>query len=610
MTLRALFGLFALNAFVLAVGCALLWGIRGWRVWVDLVRLGGVAYLLGLAALVVTFTVELVAGVPFGFWSIVLTGVALAACGLLVGRRHGHPLPSLARRVRLGRPSLVVGIFSAAIVLYFQGFFRAGRLEGPGPDWDAWRAWTLRAKSIYDEGGLDPSLPSVGQTPSYPPGLSAAQAAAFHAMGSADAVTLHLLTWFPAAGFVAALIGLLTPRVRSVILLPFVLLLLLVPQGILEWGSRLMADLPMGFLLAVAALLVVLWLEDRQTWRLPAAALLLAGAMLTKREGQLFAAIIVVSALAASWRDRRTAWPGLGAVATAAFVLALPWRIWFTTKGLPSDAPEAGYLGFLYDLDRGWASLRLVVSTLFAPDFWLLVPALALAACALCLLAGEGRLPTFVLSVLVLSAVGSTWVIWTNPTFEITRDYALNPVGRLGGTVVLVVGALTPLLLDRAWSATRTGTATPSRPGAVGHRQAAVAWAIILIAAFGYPVSMVTGTAAFRLPGGPPPFPSPDECVVPPNDGRVVVVLGYAGSYANAFRLRARASSAGLRGASIEHDGCGRLRVFLGPFPRERGQLLVEQATDAGLSAALEGAAQAGTERTSVPWANSAYRDS
>lgn len=587
MTVRALFGLFALNAFVLTVGCALLWGVRGWRSWAELVRLGGVAYFLGLAALIVAFTVELVLGIPLRPWTIFLTGGALAAGGFLIGVRMGRAFPPLTSPIRLGCPSLVVGLFTAAIVLYFQAFFRAGRLEGPGPDWDAWRAWTLRAKGIFYEGGLDEALPSVGQTPSYPPGLSALQAAAFHAMGAADAVTLHLLTWFPAAAFVAALIGLLTPRVKSVILLPFVLLLLLVPKGILEWGSRLMADLPMSFLLVVAALLVVLWLEDGKTWRLPAVALLLAGAMLTKREGQLLAAVIVASALVASWRERRSLWPRLAGVAVAAFVLAVPWRIWFTTKGLPSDAPEAGYLGF-HHLDRGWASLQLVVSTLFAYDFWLVVPALAIAACGLCLLVGDRRVAVFVLSVLTLSVLGSTWVIWTNPTFEITPDNSLNPIGRLLGTPVLVVGALTPLLLDRAWSLTHSGSALPDRLRRVGRPQAIAAWAIILVAALGYPASMITGTSAFSLPGGPPPFPSPDECRVPPGDW-VKVVVGYVESYADAFDLRDRAAATGLGRASIEPDGCGRLRVFLAIVPLERGQLLVEQARKAGLSAWLEG---------------------
>lgn len=591
MTIRALAGLVALNVSVLVVGCALLFGLRGWRSWTELARLAGVAYVLGLAALFVVFTFELVVGIPFGLATIVLTSIVLTAAGVAYGWRCGRRLPPLQVVGAVGRPSLLVGLFVAAIVVYFQAYFRSARLEGPGRDWDAWRAWTLRAKSIFYDGGLDTALPSVGQTASYPPGLSALQAAAFHAMGSADAVTVHLLTWFPAVAFVAAIAGLLQPRVRSVFYLPFLLLLLLVPQGVLEWGGRLMADLPMGFFVATAALLLVLWLEDREPWRLPAATLLLAGAMLTKREGQLFAAIVVAAAVLASWRDRRQVWPRLGAVALAAFLLAVPWRIWFAANGLPSDAPEAGFLGFLDDPGRGWASLRLVFSTQFAYDFWLLVPALAIVACALALLVGERRLPTFVLGAVGMSLAGSTWVIWTNPTFEITRDYALNPVGRLGGTTVLVVGAITPLLLDRAWPAAGPAVRIPSRLGQVGPRQAILAWVIVLVAALGYPASMIAGPSVLRLPGGPPPFPGPDECVTPVRGERVRVVLGYAESYAEARSLRDRARAAGLAATGTEHDGCGRLRVVLGPpLLRSAGERAVADAVRAGNRATLEGA--------------------
>ena len=48
MTLRAIGGLLVFNLFILGVGAGVLWGIRGWRWWTELVRLIGVAYFLGL----------------------------------------------------------------------------------------------------------------------------------------------------------------------------------------------------------------------------------------------------------------------------------------------------------------------------------------------------------------------------------------------------------------------------------------------------------------------------------------------------------------------------------------------------------------------------------
>ena len=49
MTMRAIAGLFAFNLFVLAVGSSVLFGIRGWRSWAELLRLSGVAYLIGVS---------------------------------------------------------------------------------------------------------------------------------------------------------------------------------------------------------------------------------------------------------------------------------------------------------------------------------------------------------------------------------------------------------------------------------------------------------------------------------------------------------------------------------------------------------------------------------
>ena len=43
MTARALAGLFAMHGLYLAVGVAVLWGVRGWARWTTLARLLGLA---------------------------------------------------------------------------------------------------------------------------------------------------------------------------------------------------------------------------------------------------------------------------------------------------------------------------------------------------------------------------------------------------------------------------------------------------------------------------------------------------------------------------------------------------------------------------------------
>ncbi len=408
-------------------------------------------------------------------------------------------------------------------------------------------------------------------------------------MGS-PTVTLHLENWF-VGGLRRCARGLLAPRVRTAILLPCLLVVLLVPKGLPEWGTWLLADLPLGFLVALAAVLVVLWLEERERWQIVATTLLLAGATLTKREGILFSAIIVVAGMIAAWREPRSARLALGACGLVAFGLALPWRIWFTAHHLASDTPETGYFGFVHDPNRVWASLRLVVSTLFAFDFWLLVPALAAAAAALALLAGERRLPVFALVFAGVSVAGATWVIASYPTFGITRDYGVNPVGRPTGTVAIVLAVLMPLMLDRSWSAAHAGSRPPLDMPRVGVRQAGVAVAIVLVAAVGYPASMLVGTSALHLPGGLPSFPSPDEWVHAARPGPVRVVVGYEDSYVDAMSLRDRAAAAGFDRATIAVDGCGRARVSVADAPSlEAARVLVERARSAGFRASVESA--------------------
>ena len=66
VTLRAIGGLLVFNLFIVGVGAGVLWGVRGWRWWTDFVRLIGVAYFLGLSALMIVTTLELVIGIPVG----------------------------------------------------------------------------------------------------------------------------------------------------------------------------------------------------------------------------------------------------------------------------------------------------------------------------------------------------------------------------------------------------------------------------------------------------------------------------------------------------------------------------------------------------------------
>ena len=451
MTIRALLGLAVFNTILLGVGVAMLSAVRGWSSSAELVRLSGFAYMLGVALVGVTLSLELVLGVPFSLAAIVITGAALVLAS--VGARR--PLTRLRPRLPAGSPArlgLVGAAFGLLVVVYLQALFRAGRLAGLSA-WDAWAFWVPKAKAIYFFGGLDEQFFRELVNPTYPPLLPALEASAFHFMGSPDVITLHLQFWFFACGFAAAVAGLLTPRVPGALLGPFLLLVLVAPRVV---GRNLdpQADFLLDYLFALAALLVALWLLDHEPWQLVSASLFLGAAMLTKREGLLLAACVIAAGLVAAWRDRRYAWPRLGVVAVCGVAFAVPWRIWFSSRDLEGELPEAGFLGLFDHLDRAWPAFKSVLSTVLDYDLWLVIPVLVVAGIALAFVAGARVLPTFALVLYGLLIAGFTWVLWSFTELELpfVQDEGVNPIVRLTGSLVIVSGALLPLLLDAAWS--------------------------------------------------------------------------------------------------------------------------------------------------------------
>lgn len=549
MTFRAIAGLATLNVFIFVVGAGVLWGIRGWLRWGELVRLAGVAYLLGIASLTAVLTCGLVLGLAFGPLALIASGSAIIAAGLLLGkiaaRRLPRPLPSGWRPPVLALPTaLVLGV----LALYFEALFRAARLAPPG-EWDAWWVWTIRAKALYhagDLGGEELVRGSLSDYPSYPPGLSLLHASGFEAMGTVDAVTLHLQHWFLAIGFALALLGLLWGRVRPAMMLPFIVICLTMPMFV-TWAVVLYADLLLAFLVAVAALLLCLWLEDRERWHLVAAAVLLGGALLTKREGIVVVGCVLVACAIASWRDRTWSWPRLMGVGLGAVAMSAPW--WFGyTRGLEDAAPSSGFFALFEYPERIWPSLRLVVSVYLDIGFSLGLAIFALISAVLAFVAGVRRPAVFGMAFLVLSVVGTTVVIASEPLFEFSRQQGANPVDRLALVSFAVLTPLIPLLLGQAWARvealeTERETAEALPRVRTGPRLA-VPWVVASVIAVGYPTSMVVGYSGFSLPGGAPVFPGSPR-LVPPKAERS------SSGPAGLVRLEAEVSKGGSRADEV-----------------------------------------------------------
>jgi len=449
MSWGAILGLVGLNAWFLLVGVFVLFALHGWRSWAELARLCGVAYVLGVAAISVLLVWALIVTVPFSVATVIGAGVLVGLVSVGAGIRLGRRLPPRPQ-VRLPAWSLVAAVPAALVAVECEAQFRAGRLASL-TEFDGWFFWVAKARAIFAFHDLDPQffreLPHHG----YPPLVPTLEAAAMRFMGSADVVTLHLQFWFLLVGFVAALVGLLAPRVRPVFLWPVLVLVLVTPR-VSGYALQAQADFLLEELLAVAALLVGLWLADRSDWELVAATILLAAAMLSKREGVLFGACIVLAALGATWRQRRTAWPRLVGVGLVAAAATLPWWILLHVRGLGAETPEAGGVGLLSHLDLAWPSLKLTFSTLFDYHQWLVVAPVAVLAIAGAYAAGARRMPLYAVLLFVFGIAALTYSSWSFPSIPITKA-PINPIIRLTGWLVLVTPAVIPLVLHEGWDA-------------------------------------------------------------------------------------------------------------------------------------------------------------
>ena len=445
MTERAIAGLVVLNTAYLGAGAAVLWAMRGFRSWADLVRLAGLAYLLGVAAFGTLWTELLVVDIPFGGVGIVVSLAAIAAAGLVVGHVRGVAVPH-GWPPAVSRPTLLVTAAGVALTgLLLEAYFRAGRLQGL-QSYDGWAFWVPKGKAIYLFGGLDEQVFTTSPNPSYPPVVPILDAASFHAIGSVDPVTLHLQYWLLVVGAVAALAGCLHRHTTPWLLWPPLVLALALPR----FGTRLLepqADMLVDVLFVVAAVLLVLWLGDRRGWRLAAAAVLLSGATLTKREGLFFAACTLGLALVVAWR--RGAWRPVIAVVAVVAAAAIPWRLWYRSHGIGGEGPAGA--GLDEWAGRTLDALQLSLEALFDASLWSVLPVVVLIAVGVSLWAGDRLVAGFTGTLLILLFLGGAWVTVSYTELPITDDEALNPIVRYTGAIVLLGAALLPLLLESAW---------------------------------------------------------------------------------------------------------------------------------------------------------------
>ena len=447
--MRAAGGLVALDLVFAATGLALLWALRGFRTWGEVLRLAGLAYLLGVAVFGVLGTWALVAGSSVSPAVVVAIAAAVAVASAAAARRIGRGLPKALLAPRRPERHRWLGLACAAgTALYLANFLRAARLQTQFtlPEWDVWSSWTTKAKVFYFFGGLDTTIFPTMFMPGYAILVPALEAMAFGFMGAADTTLLHVQFWLLLAAFASAVGGLLRPAVPHVLVWPFLLLLVVLPEVNLH-GLAPQADFTLDWLFAAGALCLALWIVRREGWLLPAAGILLAGAMGTKREGLLFAAALFAAALAATWTSRRSSWPRLVATAVAAAATTLPWHVWRSSHDLPDQLTGTSWSSVPDRLAPAAAS---VAEILFGWHFWLATLPLGVAAAAALLARGKPALPALYLITVALGYAGLTWALAAGTDYSLGPYSDENPVPRGSGALAMLTIALAPLMLAMA----------------------------------------------------------------------------------------------------------------------------------------------------------------
>jgi hypothetical protein len=464
-------GLVLDNTVVFAVGYAVLYAVAI----VDL-RLGsalfaGLAYLVGWALIGVLLTLAMLAGVDPGIPAfLIIAGLSLGVCVCCRVRTS----PPTTTPVRTAPQSRGTSVFAAVPAVLGAGMIAVASLAAfsvavKGQLYagyiDAFQFWIPKAETIYYAHGIDPTMWGAIRHAEYPPLSPVMNAVTFHFVGGFHPSVLPFQSTLLGVAFLLAVVVLVDRFAPRWISLPTVALL-----GITPWfWARLqtpLTDQMVAYLIAAAAIAGVIWLYERNRAFLVLAFILLAAATLTKLEGGFMAELLaLVVAAAAIVLYGRTAPPAL--VLLAAPAVALPWRLWLHHHGLPGSSPDyhaADLLkpSFLSERSgRLTGTVRALYEGLLTPQLqtsviiWVSVAALIILAWRMPVIAGA------VAAWFGLSLVGLTIVYWIGRLA--LSWYLETSLSRVGTTVIIVGGALTPLFLGLALRATTAPTRRATR---------------------------------------------------------------------------------------------------------------------------------------------------
>ena len=403
------------------------------------------AYLVGVSLAGIVAAHLALLNAAFGVTElVVLTGLVW-----LVAWRRLRGTPSV--KVSLGRRGRdVVGVIAFALALVLLAHVTHMLETRPLYEWDGWAIWATKARALYDFGGAYGPVFTTYPPVQHPLFLPALEAIDFHALGRFDGTRVHVQLGMLGFGFAAALWTLLRERVPAA-LAGLGVLAIVSATAFVKQLSTNYADVPLALFVALGAVCLARWLSEGDKTLLPAAALFLGTATLTKPEGLLFALAAFAAALVAGERTRLRGTLFTGA---AVALILLPWRIFTSVHHLRNPEYSFGDAvnpAYLYDhAERLGPALRSVAGHAFSFDWGLLAP-LGLVAIVVALSSGlTRRLGVFAGLWTLLSFAGIVLVFWISVVpVELTLRWAAY---RTVAALVVGLAALAPLLAGEAWN--------------------------------------------------------------------------------------------------------------------------------------------------------------
>jgi hypothetical protein len=312
-------------------------GIVSWTI--------GAGFIVGVLAVTTIMRVDAVAGIPFGWLSIGVPSLVLAAALAWLARRGPSSMPwsaaactlvapKLERRARLAWFALLAWIAARAAMLLVEVASR------PLYAWDAWSAWATKAKAYFAMRTIVPFVDlaswSAATTPAWfdaqpkqPATLPLLQAWIASAIGAWDDASVALPWWLFFVALVLVVYGEVrrrgAPPLHALVGAWLVATLPLAGTQVALAGY---ADLPLAAAFALGALAGVRAVRTRSWVDIVAAAAALASCALYKASG--FAWIVVAlpglaaAALGRPWHRRLAVVVLVAAIAIAGIAARFP----------------------------------------------------------------------------------------------------------------------------------------------------------------------------------------------------------------------------------------------------------------------------------------------